>query len=85
MKLVVSFYGMCLCVLEGQQGRRARRATVLLLNGAAAPRSAASAVARPRLPYHHPLLFVPAAHADRVERPILVAVRTDGSGARSTR
>ena len=64
MKLVVSFYGMCLCVLEGQQGRRARRATVLLLNGAAAPRSAASAVARPRLPYHHPLLFVPAAHAD---------------------
>lgn len=64
MKLVVSFYGMCLCVIEGQRGNRARRATVLLLNGAAAPRSAARAVARPRLPYHHPLLFVPAAHAD---------------------
>lgn len=64
MKLVVSFYGMCLCVLEGQQGARARRATVLLLNGAAPPRTAARAAARTRLPYHHPLLFVPAAHAD---------------------
>jgi hypothetical protein len=64
MKLVVSFYGMCLCVLEGQKGNRARRATVLLLNSAAAPRTAARVSMRPRLPYHHPLLFVPAAHAD---------------------
>lgn len=64
MKLVVSFYGMCLCVLEGRKGDRARRATVLLLNGAAPARTAARASARPRLPYHHPLLFVPAAHAD---------------------
>lgn len=64
MKLVVSFYGMCLCVLEGQKGNRARRATVLLLNSAAPPRTASRASTRPRLPYHHPLLFVPAAHAD---------------------
>ena len=35
MKLVVSFYGMCLCVLDRREGNRAAGATVLLLNGAA--------------------------------------------------
>ena len=37
MKLVVSFYGMCLCVLDGRNGNRAKSAAVLLLNGAAPP------------------------------------------------
>lgn len=60
MKLVVSFYGMCLCVLDRRSGNRARSATVLLLNGAAP----ATEAPRPRLPYHHPLLFVPAKQAD---------------------
>lgn len=65
MKLVVSFYGMCLCVLDRREGNRAAGATVLLLNGAAPPsRAARGRTARPRLPYHHPLLFVPARHAD---------------------
>lgn len=64
MKLVVSFYGMCLCVLEKRKGASAQGATVLLLNGAAPPRTVRSAAVRPQLPYHHPLLFVPAAHAD---------------------
>lgn len=65
MKLVVSFYGMCLCVLDGRKGNRATSATVLLLNGAApSTRTAAGAVAAVRLPFHHPLLFVPARHAD---------------------
>ena len=65
MKLVVSFYGMCLCVLDRREGNRAAGATVLLLNGAAPPsRAATGRTARPRLPYHHPLLFVPARHAD---------------------
>lgn len=64
MKLVVSFYGMCLCVLDQRKGAAARGATVLLLNGAAPPRTARRAQVRPQLPYHHPLLFVPAKHAD---------------------
>lgn len=65
MKLVVSFYGMCLCVLDRREGNRAAGATVLLLNGAApSSRAAAGRAARPRLPYHHPLIFVPARHAD---------------------
>lgn len=64
MKLVVSFYGMCLCVLDGRKGNRARGATVLLLNGAAPSTRAASAGAGGRLPFHHPLLFVPARNAD---------------------
>ena len=63
MKLVVSFYGMCLCVLDKRTGNRAGSASVLLLNGAA-PASRAGAVARPALPYHHPLIFVPARHVD---------------------
>lgn len=63
MKLVVSFYGMCLCVLEKRQGNRAAGATVVLLNGSAPTRVGATA-GRPRLPYHHPMLFVPARHAD---------------------
>ncbi len=62
MKLVVSFYGMCLCVLDRRAGNRARGATVLLLNGAAPSTSAAGGGTR--LPFHHPLLFVPARHAD---------------------
>lgn len=65
MKLVVSFYGMCLCVLDRREGHRAAGATVLLLNGAApSTRAATARAARPRLPYHHPLIFVPARHAD---------------------
>ncbi len=65
MKLVVSFYGMCLCVLDRREDRRAAGATVLLLNGAAPPsRAARGRTASPRLPYHHPLLFVPARYAD---------------------
>lgn len=64
MKLVVSFYGMCLCVLDKRKGAGARSAAVYLLNGAAPPPTARRAQARPRLPYHHPLLFVPARHAD---------------------
>ena len=65
MKLVVSFYGMCLCVLDRREGNHAAGATVLLLNGAApSSRAATGRTARPRLPYHHPLLFVPARHAD---------------------
>lgn len=63
MKLVVSFYGMCLCVLDKRKGNRAAGATVILLNGAAPPRAGRTA-GRPRLPYHHPMLFVPARHAD---------------------
>jgi hypothetical protein len=63
MKLVVSFYGMCLCVLDKRKGGSAKGATVLLLNGAAPP-TARRAQVRPQLPYHHPLLFVPAQHAD---------------------
>ena len=63
MKLVVSFYGMCLCVLDKRTGNRAGSASVLLLNGAA-PASRTGAVARPALPYHHPLIFVPARHVD---------------------
>ncbi len=62
MKLVVSFYGMCLCVLEGRKGTRARAATVLLLNGAAPSTSAAGGGTR--LPFHHPLLFVPVRNAE---------------------
>lgn len=65
MKVVVSFYGMCLCVLDTRKGNTAASATVLLLNGAApATRPEKGAPARPPLPYHHPLLFVPARHAD---------------------
>lgn len=65
MKLVVSFYGMCLCVLDRRKGHHAAGATVLLLNGAApSSRAATGRTARPRLPYHHPLLFVPKRHAD---------------------
>ena len=65
MKLVVSFYGMCLCVLDRREGNHAAGATVLLLNGAApSSRAATGRTARPRLPYHHPLIFVPARHAD---------------------
>lgn len=65
MKLVVSFYGMCLCVLDKREGNRAAGATVMLLNGAApSSRVASTGPARPPLPYHHPLLFVPARHAD---------------------
>lgn len=63
MKLVVSFYGMCLCVLDKRRGNRAAGATVILLNGAAPPRAGRTA-GRTRLPYHHPMLFVPARHAD---------------------
>ncbi len=62
MKCVVSFYGMCLCVLEGRKGTRATKATVLLLNGAA-PSAGAAASGVP-LPFHHPLLFVPKRSAD---------------------
>ncbi len=65
MKLVVSFYGMCLCVLDKRKGNTADSATVLLLNGAApATRPESGAPPRPPLPYHHPLLFVPARNAD---------------------
>lgn len=64
MKLVVSFYGMCLCVLDKRKGATASRATVLLLNGAAPPSTARRALVRPEMPYHHPLLFVPTRHAD---------------------
>ncbi len=65
MKLVVSVYGMCLCVLDKRQGSRAAGATVLLLNGAAPrTRTMTDGSIRPSLPYHHPLLFVPARHAD---------------------
>lgn len=65
MKLVVSFYGMCLCVLDKRDGTRAAGATVLLLNGGAPlKRPATTGAVRRRLPYHHPLLFVPARHAD---------------------
>lgn len=60
MKLIVSFYGMCLCVLDGRTGHRAKKATVLLLNGAAPSTTAGGSVP---LPFHHPLLFVPARHA----------------------
>jgi hypothetical protein len=63
MKLVVSFYGMCLCVLEGRKGTAAKSATVLLLNGAA-PATTVRARGAGRLPFHHPLLFVPARNAD---------------------
>ena len=75
MKLVVSFYGMCLCVLDKRKGATAGGATVLLLNGAAPPRTTARAEARPQLPYHHPLLFVPAKHAD-VKRSTWLPVAT---------
>jgi len=65
MNVVVSFYGMCLCVLDQRKGNTAAGATVLLLNGAAPNiRPEAGAPVRPPLPYHHPLLFVPARHAD---------------------
>lgn len=64
MKLVVSFYGMCLCVLDGRKANRAKGATVLLLNGAAPSTKATSAGGGVRLPFHHPLLFVPARNAD---------------------
>jgi len=60
MKVVVSFYGMCLCVLDQRKANSAAGATVLLLNGAA-PADVGGA---PRLPYHHPLVFVPIRHAD---------------------
>lgn len=63
MKLIVSFYGMCLCVLDGRKGHRAVGATVLLLNSAA-PSTTAAGAAGARLPFHHPLLFVPAKHAE---------------------
>ena len=63
MRLVVSFYGMCLCVLDGRKGNRAKGATVLLLNSAAPPTRAGGG-GQGRLPFHHPLLFVPARHAD---------------------
>ena len=54
MKLVVSFHGMCLCVLEGRRGNRARSATVLLLNGAAPSTKAEARASGPsRLPFHH--------------------------------
>jgi hypothetical protein len=61
MKLIVSFYGMCLCVLDGRAGNRAKKATVLLLNGTAPSTKASGGVP---LPFHHPLLFVPARQAD---------------------
>ncbi|MGE0816551.1 MAG: hypothetical protein AB7O28_18185 [Vicinamibacterales bacterium] len=65
MKLIVSFYGMCLCVLEGTKGNRARSASVLLLNGATPPpKNTKRILSRQQLPYHHPLLFVPAKHVD---------------------
>jgi hypothetical protein len=63
MKLVVSFYGMCLCVLDARKGSAAKSATVLLLNGAAPPTRAAAG-GPGRLPFHHPLLFVPTKSAD---------------------
>lgn len=63
MKLIVSFYGMCLCVLDGRKGHRAKGATVLLLNSAA-PSTKTAGAADARLPFHHPLLFVPAKHAE---------------------
>lgn len=84
MKLVVSFYGMCLCVLHGKRGARASGASVLLLNGAAPPPANTKRVlSRPQLPYHHPLLFAPAKHVDlkrsspRVPTPELM-VDTEG-------
>lgn len=65
MQLVVSFYGMCLCVLEGRKPSSATAATVVLLNGAASlARARNNQGVRPPLPYHHPLLFVPARHVD---------------------
>lgn len=64
MKLVVSFYGMCLCVLDKRKAATAQGATVLLLNGAAPPSTARRAQARSEMPYHNPLLFVPSRHAD---------------------
>jgi hypothetical protein len=65
MKLVVSFHGMCLCVLDGRKGNRATSASVLLLNGAAPSTKATARATGPvSLPFHHPLLFVPSRHAD---------------------
>lgn len=64
MKLVTTFYGMCLCVGNKKEGT----ASVRLLNATPqrkkrGPRAAA-AFTRDDLPQHHPLLLIPAANVD---------------------